>query len=82
MLATVSAGVPVEVRNQVHQKLRNSRTTPPQFINDVCSSCLSDNLSLKKKLQKRVAAEFKNWVSLPSHSSKHRLRLFWMGWRF
>jgi antitoxin component of RelBE/YafQ-DinJ toxin-antitoxin module len=49
MLATVSARVPVEVRNQVHQKLRNSGTTPSQFINDVYLSYLSDNLSLKQK---------------------------------
>ena len=53
MLVTVSARVPVEVRNQVHQKLRNSGTTPSQFINDVYSSYLSDNLSLKQKASKK-----------------------------
>ena len=53
MLATVSARVPVEVRNQVHKKLRNSGTTPSQFINDVYSSYLSDNLSLRGQTSKK-----------------------------
>jgi hypothetical protein len=52
MLATVSARVPVEVRNQVHKKLRNSGTTPSQFINDVYLSYLSDNLSLNDQVSK------------------------------
>ena len=55
MLATVSARVPVEVRNQVHEKLRNSGTTPSQFINDVYSSYLNGNLNLKGQTSKRSA---------------------------
>ena len=43
MLATVSARVPVEVRDQVHKKLRNSGRTPSQFINDVYVKYLNDD---------------------------------------
>ena len=49
MLATVSARVPVEVRNQVHQKLRRSGSTPSEFINDVYSKYLEDGLEFKNK---------------------------------
>ncbi len=46
MLATVSARVPVEVRNQVHQKLRRAGSTPSKFINDVYLSFLDGELHL------------------------------------
>ncbi len=48
MLATVSARVPVEVRNQVHQKLRRSGSTPSEFINEVYSKFLNGELKYKK----------------------------------
>ncbi len=49
MLATVSARVPVEVRNQVHQKLRRAGSTPSKFINDMYLSFLDGDLDLPKK---------------------------------
>lgn len=48
MLATVSARVPVEVRNQVHQKLRRSGSTPSEFINEAYVRFLNDELVYTK----------------------------------
>ena len=48
MLATVSARVPVEVRNQVHQKLSRSGSTPSEFINEVYSKFLDNELHFDK----------------------------------
>ena len=55
MLATVSARVPVEVRNQVHQKLKHKGSTPSQFINTVYASFLNDELSIHSKKKKKSA---------------------------
>lgn len=49
MLVTVSARIPVEVRNQVYKKLRNSSTTPSKFINDVYVRYLEGDLILEDK---------------------------------
>lgn len=48
MLATVSARVPMEIRNQVHQKLRRSGSTPSEFINDAYVKFLNDELVYNK----------------------------------
>ena len=53
MLATVSARVPVEVRNQVHQKLRSNGLTPSQFINDVYVKYLDDDSFLETTKKKK-----------------------------
>lgn len=68
MLATVSARIPVEVRNQVHKKLRNSGTTPSKFINDVYVRYLEGDLSLEDK--------DKNSDKKSSSSSEEILDLF------
>ncbi len=47
MLATVSARVPVEVRNQVHQRLRREGSTPSEFINDVYAKFLNEELDFQ-----------------------------------
>ena len=61
MLATVSARVPVEVRNQVHKKLRNAGSTPSEFINEVYLKFLDDELDLKTKKENGAKkAERKN----------------------
>ncbi len=49
MLATVSARVPVEVRDQVHQKLRSAGSTPSQFINGVYLKFLDGGLDLGRE---------------------------------
>ena len=48
MLATVSARVPVEVRNQVHQKLRRAGSTPSKLINDAYLSFLDGELDPRR----------------------------------
>ena len=49
MFATVSARVPIEVRNQVHKKLSKNGSTPSKFINDVYKSYLDGDLEIAKE---------------------------------
>ena len=62
MLATVSARVPVEVRNQVHQKLRRSGSTPSEFINEVYSRFLDNELNFDNKRIKTLSTSENNKI--------------------
>ena len=62
MLATVSARVPVEVRNQVHQKLRRSGSTPSEFINEVYSRFLDNELNFDNKRIKALSTSENNKI--------------------
>ena len=62
MLATVSARVPVEVRNQVHQKLRRSGSTPSEFINEVYSRFLDNELHFDNKRIKTLSTSENNKI--------------------
>lgn len=62
MLATVSARVPVEVRNQVHQKLRRSGSTPSDFINEAYLKFLNDELVYTKSEGKSLTASESNEI--------------------
>ena len=63
MLATVSARVPVEVRNQVHQKLRRSGSTPSEFINEVYSRFLDNELKFDNKRIKALNTSENNKIA-------------------
>ena len=70
MLATVSARVPIEVRNQVHKKLRNAGSTPSEFINEVYLKFLDDELDLKTKKENGAKkAERKNIADILKSST-------------
>ena len=62
MLATISARVPVEVRNQVHKKLRNAGSSPSELINKVYKSYLNDELDFKKEPKRELEDSEKNEI--------------------
>lgn len=68
LLATVSARVPVEVRNQVHQRLRREGSTPSEFINEVYAKFLDGELSFQSEkvqtLEKSANDEIINVIKL------------------